>query len=89
METIDSNYFLGWCKTCHYMLSKILRIEGWGFVSSLNENIMSFQKEELSLHRLSTMFEPRDKIIPIFWNLRPMELLERSYKKPYFIIKSD
>ena len=67
-----------------YAISLLLRANGWGFLSSLNETIMCFQKPELPLHRLSTMFEPRDHLRPRFWTSWTMEFLELSYKMSIF-----
>lgn len=61
-------------------ISLLLRANGWGFVSSLNEAIMCFQKTELSLHGLSTMFDNRENIRHKFFTSWTMEFLELSYK---------
>ena len=70
----------------HYATSLLLYSNAWGFVSSLNEAIMCFQKAELSLHGFENMLEPRGEFSPKFWTSRTTEFLELSFKLCIFFV---
>lgn len=75
----------------HYGIVLLLRANALGFVSSLNEAIMCFQRAELSLQGVRTMFvgnddEQRTHNKPTFWTSRPIEFIELSYKVMIFYV---
>ena len=70
----------------HHAISLLLYANAWGFVSSLNEAIMCFQKAELSLHGFENMLVPRGEFGPKFWTSWTTEFLELSFKLCIFYL---
>ena len=73
-------------KETDFAISLLFRGNGWGFVSSLNEAIMCFQRAELSLNGLSGMENLNEKRMSKFrfWTSWHIELIELFYKLMIF-----
>merc|ERR1712071_406897 len=70
----------------HYCMGLLLRGNGLGFVSSLNEAIMCFQRAELSLNGQTTMFMLDKYPGPKYFTSRMMEIFELLYKMCIFCV---
>jgi len=67
----------------------VLRVNGLGAISSLNEVIMCFQRAELSHAGIYTTLntKPKEKYIGI-WSSRQVELFELLYKLAFFVFSA-
>lgn len=77
-------------KETSYVISLLLQGNGWGFVSSLNEAIMCFQRAELSINGVSGMEDADRRRMSKFkfWTSWYIELIELFYKLMIFCLFS-